>query len=78
MRLVCLPMDGLHPPFEDEGLEITLKTDDSDSDADTVISFLDGTIEVLTLLLTLTKPYLTTQQPYQMMKKLKTQKQNQP
>ena len=40
-------MDGLCPPFKDEDLEITLKTDDSDSDADTVISALDRTIEDL-------------------------------
>ena len=40
-------MDGIHPLFEDEDLEVTLKTDDSDSDADTVISSLDRTIEDL-------------------------------
>ena len=40
-------MDGIYPPFEDEGLEITLKTNDSGSDADTVISALDRTIENL-------------------------------
>ena len=43
-----------------------------------VICALDRTIETLTLLLKLKKPYLMTQQQYQMMKKLKTQKQNQP
>ena len=42
MRLVYLPMDGIHPPFEDEDLEFTLKTNDSDSDADTVISALEN------------------------------------
>ena len=40
-------MDGIHQPFEDEILEVTLKTNDSDSDADTVISALDRTIEDL-------------------------------
>ena len=40
-------MDGIHPLFEDEDLEVTLKTNDSDSDADTVISALDRTIEDL-------------------------------
>ena len=40
-------MDGIYLPFEDEDLEVTLKTDDSDSDADTVISALDRTIEDL-------------------------------
>ena len=40
-------MDGIIPPFQDEDLAITLKTDDSDSDADTVISALDRTIEDL-------------------------------
>ena len=40
-------MVGIHPPFEEEDLEVTLKTDDSDSDADTVISALDRTIEKL-------------------------------
>ena len=40
-------MDGIHPPFEGKGLDITLKTNDSDSDADTVISDLERTIEDL-------------------------------
>ena len=71
-------MDGIHPPFEDKALEITLKTDDSNLDADTVINALDRTIEDLDTTLMLTKPYLMTQQQYQMIRKLKTQKQNQP
>ena len=37
-------MDEIHPPFEDKDLEVTLKTDGSDSDTDTVISALDRTI----------------------------------
>ena len=40
-------MDRIHPPLEDEDLEVTLKTDDSDSDADTVISALYRTLEDL-------------------------------
>ena len=34
-------MDGIHLPFEDEDIEVPLNTDDSDSDADTVISALE-------------------------------------
>ena len=40
-------MDGIHPPFQDEDLEVTLITDDSDSDADTDISALHRIIEDL-------------------------------
>ena len=40
-------MDGIHPPFKDEDLEVTLKSNDSDSDADTVISALERTIKDL-------------------------------
>ena len=40
-------MDGIHPSFEDRVLEVTLKTNDSDSDVDTVISAQDRTIEDL-------------------------------
>ena len=38
-------MGGIHPSVEDEDLEVTLKTDDSDSDADTTISALKRTTE---------------------------------
>ena len=40
-------MDRIHPHFEDEDLEVTLKTDDSDSDVDAVFNALYRTIEDL-------------------------------
>ena len=71
-------MDGIHPPIEDGDLEVTLKTDNSDLDADTVISTLDRIIEDLTTTFETDRTHLMTLQQYQMMKKQKTQKQKQP
>ena len=71
-------MDGIHPPFEDEDLEVTLKTNDSDSDADTVISALDRTIKDHDTTFETDKTLFDNSATVPDDKKLKTQKWNQP
>ena len=71
-------MDGIHLPFEDDDLEVTLKTDNSDSDADTVISALGRTIEGLNTTFETDETLFDDSATVSDDEKLKTQKQNQP
>ena len=71
-------MDRIHPPFEDEYLEVTLNTDDSDSDADIVISALHRTAEDLDTTFETDNTLFDDSATVPDDKKLNTAKQNQP